>query len=59
MAKLKLENSDLRKALAGGREGTASVSVGGPGVAVLQYRIAELQTRERVLVRKRGELETE
>lgn len=56
MSKLTLENGDLRKAM--DEEGETSVAVGGAGLAVLQYRIAQLQSNERVLVRSRGELET-
>ena len=56
MAKLTLENSDLRKAMT--EEGETGVTISGSGLAVLQYRIAQLQSNERVLVRRRGELET-
>ncbi len=51
VARLTLENTQLRGQL----EGTGSV--GEASTALLQYRVAALQSNEKIFVAKKGELE--
>ena len=58
VARLSLQNSELKARLEEGGDGTDKASGSVAQMALLQYRISQLQNNEKLLVHKRGLLET-